>query len=413
MSARFWHAFPQSPGARMVEGAPSNETESLVSTTRPTSRQRRLTLAVVTILFVAVGAVAPFAALQLPRLNSFVPAVAAINVVANSVTATLLFSQFPIAGSRRLLVLASGYLFSALIVIPWSLTFPGAIAPINFPAAGIQSTPWLYSFWNLGFSAVVVGYACLKNGKQRRGAHQSSTRSTLNWSVATVVSLVCLLTLGVTAGDSFTPRLFLDEIGLAPLAHYVAGLCLLTSVVALILLWTRLTSVLDLWLMVAVCALIMELAIVTVMIASRFTLGFYACGVLSIIVSTTVLVGLLSETIRLCKRITSDRTLQQERESKLTSLRAALAGIADEARQPLTGIAAQGAAARRFLERAPPDIDKVKGILEEMVRASFRADEVLQTGCTFFKDADDEQLISASERLAAYHNQGCMGTGRF
>jgi len=286
------------------------------------------------------------------------------------------------------LLLANGYLFSALIVIPWGLTFPGAIAPISFPAAGLQSTPWLYSFWNFGFSVAVAGYACLKNEQQRRDANQGSTRSALIWSAVTVISLSCVLSWSVMVGDELIPRLFLDEIGLAPLAHYIAGACLLTSVIALIILWTRFTSILDPWLMVAVCALIMELTIVTGIIASRFSLGFYVSGLLSIIVSTSVLVALLSETISLYKRVAfGDRMIQWERENLLT----AWAEIAHKARQPLTGIAAQGAAARRFLERAPPDIDRVKGILDEMVRASFRADEVFEGSRALFRDTKDPQ----------------------
>lgn len=383
----------------MVEGASSSATKFSVATTPPTLRQRQLAIVVVAVLLIACGAVAPFAALPSLRLNSFVPTVAAINVVANFATAVLLFSQSLIVSSRRLLVLANGYLFSALIVIPWGLSFPGAIAPISFSAAGVQSTPWLYSFWNFGFSAAVVGYACLKNGKQRKSPDLGSMRLELNWSVVIIISLVCLLTTGVMAGDKFMPRLFLNEIGLAPLAHLIAGICLLTSVVALILPWARLTSTLDLWLIVAICALVAELAIVTGIIASRFSLGFYACGVLSVIVSTTVLVALLSETISLYKRVAwADRILQRHRQSELMNLQAVLAEIANEARQPLAAIAAQGAAARQFLERTPPDIDRVKGMLDEIVRASFRADEVFQTSRAFFKDGDDRQLRSSSAK---------------
>ena len=43
-----------------------------------------------------------------------------------------------------------------------------------------------------------------------------------------------------------------------PLGHYANGMIALTNVLALLLLWSRGKSVLDLWLMVAVCALLME-----------------------------------------------------------------------------------------------------------------------------------------------------------
>jgi hypothetical protein len=176
-------------------------------TTAPTLRQRQLALGAVAVLLVALAAVGPFGALQLQRLNSFVPAIAAINLVANLATAALLFSQFSITGRRALLVLANGYLFSALIVIPWCLTFPGAIAPISFPAAGLQSTPWLYIFWTFGFAAAVAGYAWLKKDANERG-HRRSRRSALGWSLVAVIGLVAALTWGVTAGTQLMPGLF-------------------------------------------------------------------------------------------------------------------------------------------------------------------------------------------------------------
>ena len=43
-----------------------------------------------------------------------------------------------------------------------------------------------------------------------------------------------------------------------PLGHYANGMIALTNVLALLLLWSRGKSVLDLWLMVVVCALTME-----------------------------------------------------------------------------------------------------------------------------------------------------------
>lgn len=340
-------------------------------TTPPTLRQRQLALAAIAILFIALAAVGPSAAVQLLRITSFVPAVAAINLVANLVTAALLLNQFSITNRRALLVLANGYLFSALIVVPWCLTFPGVTAPMSLPAIGLQSTPWLFIFWTFGFSAAVVGYGCLKRGKNG-GANEYPARSALYWSAIVVISLVGGLTWGVTVGHQFMPRLFLNEIDFAPLAHPISTICLLTCITALTLLWARGTSTLDLWLTVAVCALLVELLIVTMMMTGRFSLGFYASGVLSVIVSTSVLVALLMETSTLY------RTLQRDRKRRLTDLETVVAKIAQGVRQPLTSIVTTGAAAKQFLEQSPPDFEAVKRMLDEIVDASFRANEVFE-----------------------------------
>jgi signal transduction histidine kinase len=342
-----------------------------VATTPPTLRQRQFTLVGVVVLFIAVAAVGPFAAMQWLRVTSFVPAVAVMNFAANLVTAALLFTQFSITSQRSLLVLANGYLFSALIVIPWCLTFPGAIAPLTFPTAGLQSTPWLYIFWTFGFSAAVVGYAYLKK-KETEGATERSTRPALRWSVFIVISVVCGLTWGVTAGNQLIPSLFLNEIEFSPLAHPISAICLFTCTIALTLLWARCTSVLDLWLMVAISALLLELIMVTMIITGRFSVGFYASGALSVIVSTSVLVALLTETKRLY------RTLQRDRKGRRTDLETVVAKIAQEVRQPLTGIVTMGAAAKQFLEQSPPDVESVKDMLDQMISASFQANEAFK-----------------------------------
>jgi len=93
-----------------------------------TSEQRRLALAVAVFQFVACGVAASFA-LPVPRIDGFIPAILAIVFVASLITAILLVNQAAMVASRALLVLANGYLFSALIVIPHALTFPGAFAP--------------------------------------------------------------------------------------------------------------------------------------------------------------------------------------------------------------------------------------------------------------------------------------------
>jgi C4-dicarboxylate-specific signal transduction histidine kinase len=83
--------------------------------------------------------------------------------------------------------------------------------------------------------------------------------------------------------------------------------------------------------------------------------------------------------------------LRLERENKLTNLEVAVAAITHEVRQPLTGITTKSAAARRFLGREPPDINRAQAILSEVERASFRADEVLKSVRALFQRTGWEQ----------------------
>ena len=144
-----------------------------MATTPPTLRQRRLAFAVIVITLTAYAAVNPFADMPLPRIDSFIPTMMAIIFVTDLVTAVLLFGKFSATGSRPLLVLASGYLFSSLIVIPYTLTFPGAFAPTGLLGAGPQSAAWLNVSWRFGFALAWLR-VCPPNGWQ---AHERRERA--------------------------------------------------------------------------------------------------------------------------------------------------------------------------------------------------------------------------------------------
>ena len=358
----------------------------------PTARQRRLASALVIVLFIGFSVTAPFAATQLARIDSFVPAVEAINLVTDLVTAGLLFNKFPVIGLRALVVLASGYLFSALTIIPHVLSYPGVLTVSGgLFGSGLQTTPWLYTFWHLGFCVAVLVYASIKDGKHEYVAPSSRPRAVL-WSIALVVSLVCVLTWVAVAGEKFLPRLVLDNVHFSPLANYLTVATLFTGLIALFVLKLRQRSILDLWLSVAMVATVAEQAVVSLFIASRFSVGFYSSRMFSVVVSTIVLIALLSETINLYARLSrANKTLQRAHENKLTDVEAAIATIAHEIRQPLTAISAKSSAARRFLARGPTDIERVGQILDDIGSASLRINEIIEGVGALFRRANPER----------------------
>jgi len=367
-----------------------------------TSEQRRLALAVVIVQFVACGVVALFAP-PMPRIDGFIPAILAIVFVADLITAVLLFNQYAVIASLALLVLANGYLFSALIVIPHALTFPGAFAPKGLLGAGVQSSGWLNAFWHFGFLVAVAGYARFKDAERVKAAIRPSALAAFYWSVAIQISLVCALTWAVTAGDRIMPRLFLDDLGMAPLGRYVTGMLVLMSVLVLLLMWTRRRSVLDLWVMVAVCMVISEMTLVAFGLTSRFSLGWYVSRALAVGVSTVVLIALLSESMRLHAALSrANVMLERERETKLTNALAIVAAIAHEVRQPLTRIISGGNAAQRFLKMTPSEQDRAQTALEGIVSAGHRASEVIDGFRALFAKTDqDQQLVDISEIIRA------------
>jgi PAS domain S-box-containing protein len=131
----------------------------------PTHRQTRWAIAVGVCQVAALSLLAPFAKTQLAEIDAFIPAFAGVIFVTNLVTSVLLFSQFAICRLRALLVLACGYLFSALMIIPYTLTFPGAFSPTGLLGAGLQTTASLYWFWHFLFPFALLGYGLMRDEK--------------------------------------------------------------------------------------------------------------------------------------------------------------------------------------------------------------------------------------------------------
>jgi hypothetical protein len=86
-----------------------------------------------------------------PQTTGFVPAIDSMIFVANLITAIFFLSNFSVSRSYAILLLANGYLFSALIVIPHALTSQGAFAPRPFLAPDLRSQDGSTIFWHYRF----------------------------------------------------------------------------------------------------------------------------------------------------------------------------------------------------------------------------------------------------------------------
>ena len=217
----------------------------------PTRRQTRIAVAVAMALLAGLGGSAVFADTPLPRIDAFIPSLEGAVILTDLITSVLLFSQCWASHSRALLALASGYLFTALIVIPHVLTFPGAFSPTGLLGAGLQTTGWLYVFWHFGLPASLIIYAWLKDEKLKdpvtkniHGIRDSLERRDRS-QCGLRPHIACY------AGERILAPLFLDATHIAPLAHYILAFNILVCTTALVILWRQRHSVLDQWLMVA------------------------------------------------------------------------------------------------------------------------------------------------------------------
>ena len=360
----------------------------------PTAQQTRLALAVTAIVLVGFVAVIPIARQPMVELNAFFPSLDAIVFVSDLVTAVLLYAQFSVSRSRALLALATGYLFTAFIVIPHALTFAGAFTATGLLGANIQTGSWLFIFWHIGFAAALLAYALLR--EERITAHVFSMRTlpAIGWSVAGVIALVCVLTWLSTAGATLLPPIILDQRRISPIVVYPISFAILISLAALLLLLRRRRrrSLLDVWLAVVALAAILELAFSGLIPTVRFSAGFYAGRAFSLLTASIVLVVLLAEITRLYTRLArSNAMLRREQHNKMMNLEAMASSIVHEVRQPLSGITALGGATSLWLRKSPPDLEKAEAAINRMVEAGHRANEVLEGVRRLFATGEPQQ----------------------
>jgi len=93
----------------------------------PTPRDSRVALALIVLSVAVFAALVPFATTPLAPLPAFIPAYQAALMFSDLATAVVIYGQYSILRSRSLLILGTGYLFTALAVVPHTLSFPNAL----------------------------------------------------------------------------------------------------------------------------------------------------------------------------------------------------------------------------------------------------------------------------------------------
>jgi signal transduction histidine kinase len=360
------------------------EQQFVLSAVSPGPAQKRLALAVVVGSFavysIVIGLLSDIPPHPLP---AFVPTYATAMFVCDAITAILLYVRYSILRTRAILVLASGYLFTALILIPWILTFPGVFTS---RIGGLQSTVWLYFFWHAGFALFVIGYALSKDAHPGKRFWRGTVQAAIALSVALTAAFVSVASFICIAEEALLPRVMLDTLHFGPLWPYVGAPVALLSMSALIVLWHRRRSMLDLWLMVVMYLFLLD-TLNYYFEAVRYGLGWYTVRVIGFLSSSLVLIVLLYEINALYERLLGAVLAQRrEREARLMTGDAVAASIAHEVRQPLTAMVTTADAGLRFLDRSVPNLDKAKEAFRRIVGDGHRAGAVVESIRANFKN---------------------------
>lgn len=380
----------------------AREQRVVLSTLPATSFERRLAFATAGVSLVVFAALVPFAQVKLTPVPAFIPLYQASITIIDVITVALLFGQYRIERSPALLVLACAYVFTALLTMAHTLSFPGLFSPTGLFGAGPQTTAWLYMAWHAVFPLCIAAYAWLS--RRQRKPLPSSASIIIAAVAATVViagTFVSLSTLGhdllppIMAGSGYTSNMIL-----------VVGTVWIIGIVALVALWSRRThSVLDVWLMVVMCVWLCEVALSALLNAGRFDLGFYAGRIYGLLAASFVLMMLLSEVTALYDRVAQAQASESEqRERHLSEMEALLAhaerlnelsrmtpALAHELNQPLTAVGNYLEAARAQAQAGKPEVSDA--LMRKAVDQVHRAGQILARLRAFLVREESEKSV--------------------
>ncbi len=286
------------PVQREVNVHAQNDRSTFLSTLPATQSDRTAALVIVGISAILFALAVPFAGKPLTQVPAFVASYQSALAVSDIITAVLLLSQFTVLRSRALLLLSTGYLFTAAAAVTHALTFPGLFAPTGLLGAGSQTTVWLDMIWHGGFPLFVLAYAWLKDGDGGNRIEGPTERPIALAVLGVFVAMMAIAWI-VTAQHDLLPVLLKDGRYTTTTIGVVSFVWSL-SFAALITLWFRKPhTVIDVWLMVTMCAWLFDIALSAIVNVARYDLGFYASRLYGLCAANFVLAVLLIENVRL------------------------------------------------------------------------------------------------------------------
>ena len=340
--------------------------------------------------------VAPYARLQLLPITGFIPVYGTVIAINNVITAALIFAQFWVVRWTWLLILAGGYFFAGLIIVPYVLTFPEAFAPSGLLGAGTQTSAWVAAAWHLGSPMILIVAMLVRGSRETTGTWQPAPGVTIVLSIFLVNAIVWGLTWAIVAYDQMLPQVYMGQIQLRHVIIALAIPFITLDVVALGLLWLRRRSVLDLWLMVMCVTWLSEVLLSGILAGSRFSVGWYSGRIFEMTATFVVLLLFLSEKTALYANLARS-TIQQRgaRHARQIAMDAMAASIGHEIRQPLAAVVINADVCTRQLGKAEPDVEEALATVKDIAADARRISDIIGSVRTMFRGSThDRQLLN-------------------
>ena len=372
--------------------------------TPPERRQIHVALAIVALLTATLLVILPLQDIRLVEVDAFIPIVSAVMFTDELFIGTMLCAQAGAFRSTALSVLGSGYIMTALLLVPFTLAFPGAFARMGLLGAGISSAAWLVLARRFAIPVVVMLYVWLKQAEAKVPEEERHPPSVLR-AVLIAISLAVGIALLVIGGQNWLPALVANRVdGIPSHLLVVNSIILLTTAAAMVVLMRRYKSVLEIWLLVALSGCALQAAL-NLVVHTRFTVGFYCLYGMMVASNLTVVLALIAESNRLHSRLArSVEARERDVGTRLMSMDAVAAALSHEIGQPLAAVTLSAKVGLSWLQRKPPDTEMAAKSLQDAVDAGQRAFEVMKSLRTTFKESSELSEFSLNDlvRETAY-----------
>lgn len=246
-----------------------------------------------------------FGPVQLPAFPQFTIFHTGFVFLVDAITAFLLFGQFVYRRLPCYLLLAAAFLFNALVMIPFLLSFPEALAGQGQVLGGSQSSIWVWHFWHALFPAIVALALVVDERGRGRTVPPREVVPVIAAVTAAVLLLVVLVSLAVTVFHHRLPVL-IDEhrVPLRQNFYWVGAVAAAVTALAFALAarLARRRAVLHVWLTLVLLAFLADEA-ASLGAYPRYALGWYFGRVESMLATGTLLAVFLTDINHLYYRL--------------------------------------------------------------------------------------------------------------
>jgi PAS domain S-box-containing protein len=255
-----------------------------IATAPATPLDRRTAVLTTAGLLLLFAVSIPLGRWRLGEVDAFLPIVVGASIVALLLTAVLLYVQYRIERDAKLALLAIGYVYAAAATTFYVLTFPRLFTDVGLLGAGLQTAAWWYAAGYAGFGALLVAQEAV----DRLGIRIS--RGGVRAIAVLVVGIVVLLAFAFSLGHDRLPALVNTDGTFTPVwRNVMTPLLSLVMFACAAFVAGRFTTVIQVWLPVLLIARILDLITSSSLGGARFSLGWYASRVDTLVASIVVL----------------------------------------------------------------------------------------------------------------------------